>query len=957
MKKFIIILLTVFLPSVVVLAQQTGQISGIIVDAENGDTIIGASIGILGTTTGTSSDIDGNYNITDLEPGTYDLRVSYISYQTQNIIGVDVVAGKITKLDIAMQTEVANLDEITVTAKAVLDNEAGLLRQRQKSIAFSDAISAEAISQSGSGDAAAAMKKVVGASVVDGKYIYVRGLGDRYSSTHLNGAELPSADPNRKSFQLDIFPSNLLENIVTLKTFTPNKPGNFSGGLVDISTKDFPNQLSFQISASNSWNSQTSLDNTLLTSASSTDWLGYDDGGRDLPKEVENYFNNGATQFPSGTSASRDPGLADTLNNLSNAFNPDFTPESKTPFLNQSYSISIGNRASLFDRELGYVASLSYGQSYSQYANGFNGRYAQIGSSSQTDALSPIFEYSDEKGSRNIDLGGLVNFAYKITDDNKIGVTYMRTQSGSTSGRILNGTNEDATGTLSNSVLEYIERSLSSFQLDGKHYLPNLLKTTFEWKSTLATNTQSEPQRRQIALLAEDRVLGGQDTTLYSFPNGFALPSAFYRDLEESNVNLSADLTVPFVSFNNMGGNFKIGLSSIETEREFRENIFDFVLGSPNSVSLNELKGDLDAYFGMTGIIGQDNLGRPIFGVVPRRISDTRNNFDGDKSVFSYYAMIELPISSSLKVIGGVRVEDAEINIASLDTSVTKGRLSNRDLLPSLNSIYSLNDRMNLRASFTKTLARPTFRELAPYASAEFTNGGIERGNQNLKRTLITNYDLRWEWFPSAGDVIAVSGFYKEFDNPIESVIEIEFGDGDFTYQNVPEASVLGIEFEARKNLAFITEALRYFTISTNLTLVDSDVKIPEEELIVIRNTEPNASDERQLQGQSPFILNFDVSYSNPEIEFNSSLNFNSFGDRLSKVSAGASPDIFERSYNTLDFLMSKSISKNFELSFSAKNLLDPVIMRSQEFKNQEFVNSSYKRGRSFSLGVKYKIQ
>lgn len=956
MKKHILILTLLSFTSLVALAQEKGQISGTIVDAENGETIIGASVGITGTTKGDATDLDGNFTIRNLDSGLYSITVSYISYQTQTITDINVVSGETTKLDIALNSDVTNLDEITVTAEAILNNEAGLLRQRQKSIAFSDAISAETISQSGSGDAAAAMKKVVGASVVDGKYIYVRGLGDRYSSTHLNGAELPSADPNRKSFQLDIFPSNLLENIVTLKTFTPNKPGNFSGGLVDISTKDFPNQLSLQISTSNSWNSQTSLDNTLLTSASSTDWLGYDDGSRDLPDEVEDYFNNGASQFPSGTSASRDPGLADTLNNLSNSFNPDFTPENKTPFLNQSYSISIGNRASLFGRELGYVGSLSYGQSYSQYANGFNGRYAQIGSSNQTDALSPIFEYSDEKGSRNIDLGGLLNLAYKITEDNKIGMTYLRTQSGSTSGRILNGTNEDATGTLSNSVLEYVERSLSSFQLDGKHYFPNLLKTTFEWKGTLASNTQSEPQRRQIALLAEDRVLGGQDTTLYSFPNGFALPSAFYRDLEESNVNLSADLTIPFVSFNNIGGNFKIGLSSIETEREFRENIFDYVLGSPNSVSLNELKGDLDAYFAMTGIIGQDNLGRPIFGVVPRRISDTRNNFDGDKSVFSYYAMIELPISSSLKVVGGVRIEDAEINIASLDTSVARGRLSNRDLLPSLNSIYSLNDRMNLRASFTKTLARPTFRELAPYASAEFTNGGIERGNQDLKRTLITNYDLRWEWFPSSGDVIAVSGFYKVFENPIESVIEVEFGDGDFTYQNVPEASVIGIEFEVRKNLAFLTEALKYFTVSTNLTFVDSDVKIPEEELIVIRNTEPNASDERQLQGQSPFILNFDVSYSNPEIGLNSSLNFNSFGDRLSKVSAGASPDIFERSYSTLDFLMSKSISNNFELSFSAKNLLDPVIKRSQEFKNQEFVNSSYKRGRSFSFGVKYKI-
>lgn len=954
--KHFLTLLLLGLSTMLATAQDQGQITGIIVDAENGETIIGASVGITGTTKGAASDLDGNFIIRNVNPGTYSITVSYISYQTQIITDVLVKAGEVTKLNIALNSDVTNLEEITVTAEAILNNEAGLLRQRQKSIVFSDAISAEAISQSGSGDAASAMKKVVGASVVDGKYIYVRGLGDRYSSTHLNGAELPSADPNRKSFQLDIFPSNLLENIVTLKTFTPDKPGNFSGGLVDISTKDFPNEFSLQISASNSWNSQTSLNDVLLTEEGSTDWLGFDNGSRDLPNEVEEYFNNGASQFPSGTSASRDPELADTLNNLSQAFIPDFTTENKTPYLNQSYSISIGNRTTLFNRELGFVGSLSYGQSYSQYTNGFNGRYAQLGSSTQTDKLSPIFEYSDEKGSRNVDLGGLLNVAYKVTDDHKIGLTYLRTQSGSTTGRYLNGTNEDATGVLSNYVLEYVERSLSSFQADGKHYFSNLLKSTLEWKGTFASNTQNEPQRRQLALLAEDRTLGGRDTTLYSFPNGFALPSTFYRDLEESNVNLSADLSIPFNSFNNIGGSVKVGVSSIETDREFRENIFDFVLGSPNSVSLNELNGDLDAYFDMIGIIGEDNLGRPVFGVVPRRISDTRNNFDGDKSVFSYYAMLELPITNAFKLIGGVRIEDAEINIASLDTAVAKGHLSNKDLLPSINSIYSLNDRMNLRASYTKTLARPTFRELAPYASAEFTNGGIERGNQDLERTLITNYDLRWEWFPNSGDVIAVSGFFKDFDNPIESVIEVEFGDGDFTYQNVPDATVIGIEFEVRKNLGFITDALNNFTLSTNVTFVDSDVKIPEEELIVIKNTEPDAEETRQLQGQSPYIVNFDISYSNFESGFNSSLNFNTFGDRLSKVSAGASPDVFERSYSTLDFLMSKSVGKYFEVSVSAKNLLDPEIKRSQMFKGQEFVNSSYQRGRSFSLGLKYKI-
>tara|TARA_R110001599_G_scaffold8255_3_gene40133 strand:+ start:94276 stop:97152 length:2877 start_codon:yes stop_codon:yes gene_type:complete len=957
-KKLIIILLTVFLSSVGTLAQEAGQILGTIVDAENGEIIIGASIGIIGTTTGAASDIDGNYTIPNLAPGTYDLRVSYISYQTQNITGVEVVAGETTKLDIAMRTEVANLDEITVTAEAILDSEAGLLRQRQKSIAFSDAISAEAISRSGSGDAAGALKKVVGASVVGGKYVYIRGLGDRYTSSHLNGTELPSADPNRKAFQLDIFPSSLLENIVTLKTFTPDKPGNFSGGLIDVNTKDFPTERLFQVSTSIGYITNTTFEDVLLSERGDTDWLGHDDGGRSIPEFAVNYLNNPNNEnFPRANAGEKDPEIAQTLNLLAKSFSSDFEPDPINAYLNHSYGVTLGNKASLFGKELGYIASLTYGESFDSYDNGVNAGYELIGSPSDATGLTANFDYDDERGSRTVDIGGLINFAYKLSSNHKIKTTFIATQSGSQSGRLLNGFDQDFEGSdLSNRVVEYTERSLRSGQLGGKHSFPKLANSVIEWKTAYTKNTQDEPNRRLAVTQSEERVLAGNDTTIYSFPNGLKFPLRFYRELEEESYNASVDVSIPFVSFNGGKGSFKLGGLINQADRFFREDAFDFEADANQLLRRPDVRGNLDAYVGLSGIIGMDNE-EPIFGVLPREISDDRNNYDGKRDIASAYGMIELPIVDKFKIITGARIESAQIELVSQDTSVAIGNLDDSDLLPSVSAIYSINDNMNIRGSVTKTLARPTFRELAPYVTVNFSGGRQEVGNQNLQRTLITNLDLRWEWFPNPGEVIAVSAFGKRLENPIETVIDLQAPDGDrITYKNVEEGTVLGIEFEIKKNLGFISDAFRNFGLSTNLTLVNSEVDIPAEELEDIRQTDPNADDTRPLFGQSDYIINMDLAYENPDIGYTASINMNKFGDRLTAVSFGATPNVYERSYTTLDFLTSKTIGHSIELSFSLKNILNPDIVDSQEFKDQEFINSSFKRGRSFSLGVKYKL-
>ncbi len=281
-RGLLLALLGLFLFSTATYAQQ-GTISGVLVDAETGETLIGANVVAKGSAIGASTDIDGRYSF-KVDPGIYNLVFSYIGYNEVTVENVEVTAGEVTRIEMKLLPEAVQVGEVVVEAAARLNTDAGLLRERAKAVAVSDAIGADAISRSGSGDAAAAMTKVTGASVVGGRYVYIRGLGDRYTNTTLNGSTLPSADPDRKAFQLDLFPSALLENIVTLKTFTPDRPGDFSGGLVDVATKSFPESFTFQLSTSITYDDQASgIDNFLNYPGSGTDWLGRDDGARGLP--------------------------------------------------------------------------------------------------------------------------------------------------------------------------------------------------------------------------------------------------------------------------------------------------------------------------------------------------------------------------------------------------------------------------------------------------------------------------------------------------------------------------------------------------------------------------------------------------------------------------------------------------------------------------------------------------
>lgn len=989
--------LMVMLPTLLLLLThpakaQTGTLAGLVVDGENGETLIGATAVIAGTSTGDATDLNGRYEFV-AEPGTYTMVFSYLGFTSVTVEDVVVSEGEITRLEIELFAEALSYGEVFVSASVIEGSEAGLLRERARAIAVSDAISAESISRSGSGDAAAAMTKVTGASVVGGRYVYIRGLGDRYASTTLNGSTLPSADPDRKAFQLDLFPSALLDNIVTLKTFTPDKPGDFSGGLVDVSTKAFPESFTLQVSASMTYDDQASrIDNFLTYTGSDTDWLGYDNGLRALPDVLEG--KDPTEQLPResdlrdlrrGTTNLIRTARADSLNTFSRAFNNVMSPSFASTPVNHSFSAAAGGRLMLFGRPLGLTGSLTYSRSYNYYDDGvfsqwrlIGGDVASIENLFSTTYFGPdpdldIITKADPKeaasfkniqGSDEATWGGSGTIAFQPSDNHEIVFTALRTQSGVSQSTLLSGFRDQTGGaTFVTRALDYEERALQSFQFRGEH---GFAPIQMEWKVSLAQNSQEEPDLRFFSSTQNIREgIGGIDTT-YSLGGGNSPPpQRYFRNLNENSEGAVLDITLPFRQWGGLGARIKFGGRYDSSEREFRQRRFEYHEG--REVDYRDFEGDPGNYFSDEnfGVLDTLNVGDIVAynaGLYLQENSPSRANYDASLDILAGYLMIELPLTRQLKIVGGARIETTEMLTESFDQnlpdSLRTGLLDISDWLPSINVTYAITDDMNLRVAATRTLARPTYRELAPFQSFNFVGGDIQEGNPLLNRTLITNFDVRWEMFSRAGEILAVSGFYKLFDDPIERVLR-NVGEGRFvSFQNVDQARVFGLELEARKRLDTWTAipVIKNLSLGGNFSLVRSQVDIPEEEMIIIRASDPNASTTRSLEGQSPFLLNLSTSYENYNLGTVVGVYYTVFGDRLLSVTEGATPDVFEKARGDLDLTISQDLPANLRLKLTVKNLLGTDVRQIQTFKGRIYDYSSYSRSRTVGVGISYII-
>ncbi len=957
------ILAIVILMAQIAFAQDSGRIKGKVVDAQTGEGLPSVNVIIDQTTMGAATDLDGAYTINAIPPGTYTVVASMVGYARVQVTGVKVTDKEAAVLNFSLKAEVIQGEEVVVEAEALKNTEASLLKNRQKSVAVSDAISAEAITRSGSADVAEAMTKVTGASVVDGKYVYVRGMGERYGMTTLNGAELPSADPDRKAVQMDMFPSNLLDNIVTIKSFTPDKPGSFSGGMVDIGTKSYPDHFNFKISTSTTYNSQVNLSRDYLTySGSSTDFLGFDNGLRDVPG-----IASGKAWIPTFTEAQRNPQAAEQLDKVTRAFEPVMAPITDRAPIDRQLAFSVGDQVMLLNRPLGFQGSLTYKRGFSFYDDGRSERWGLSTNVEQTESLNGKALFADIRGSDEVTWGALAALSSKIHSNHELSFNAYYSQSGESSSRHLFGPwpdqfDQNSTSVFETRVLGYKERNLQSYQLSGEHYLPVFFSSRVDWLAAYTSNSQKEPDLRFFS----DHYTPGIDSISYNITtSNYAQPARYYRDMRERGPNVALNLETPFSLWNVSKGKLKVGGYYSNKDRDFEETRFEY-----NRPSIFRYNGNPSGFFsdGAIGIIGHDAArNRPVFGNYIQLAADPRGgNYSGYEKISAAYGMFDLALTNRLRFIGGARFEATRMRVEGADTtkevSRRLGQISEDDVLSSANLIYQITDNMNLRVAYGKTLARPTLREMAPYVSYEFINDYSFAGNVNLKRTLIDNYDIRWEWFDRPGEIYAVSAFHKHFANAIERSIVpgVTPDNPEITYRNVDAGLLFGVEVEVRKRLDVIANVLSNFQLGMNLSLIHSEVDIPQDKLARIKAVDPNRIEfteaTRPLQGQSPYLVNIDLGYDHAKTGTFIGIQYNRFGDRLTEVTSDATPDVYEKGRNTIDVNISQALMHYLNLQIGVKNLTNERIKFVHTYKDTDYIRRAYSTGRAFKLGLTYNI-
>ena len=941
MKHLLTFISLTFLTSLAV--AQNGTIRGVVSDKETGETLIGAAVFIEGTDHATGTDIDGNFEF-KLEPGTYNLKASYISYQDLVLNGVEVIEGEVTIIKLNMPTGTETLDEVVLEAKIEKNNESVVLLMQKNSNRVMDGISSQQIKRMGDSDAAGAIKRVTGVTVEGGKYVTVRGLGDRYSKTLLNGADIPSLDPEKNAVQLDLFPTNLIDNMLVYKTFTPDLPADFTGGLIDLHTKDFPDKLTVQFSGRWSFNDQSTFNSKFLTyEGGKTDWLGVDDGTRNAPANAENLPSDIA-----GFVGNLDENTATVK-----SFNKDMVASTKAPAMNQSYSISVGNQKSIAGKPFGFIVGLTYQKNNNFYDNGIIGRYV----SPNPGQLLPDKVLNDVKSNEDVLWGIMANANYKFNSNNKIGFTLLRNQGGNKITRQLVGRWSenslfDKNDRFYSQAQNFVQRAITTAQLKGTHYIESLGNGTVNWVSSFTLSGQKQPDFRLFAYDWEDGV--GYEIK----QQAYSPPTRFFREMSETNFDNKVHYTKPF-DYQGRKAEFKTGAAFLYKNRDFTEFQYDY-LDNENSFGAFMDDPDSGEQFinpdRISHFIADNNIitGYSTPGMYMRSNRQLSNSYTGTQTVIGAYAMATLPLTEKLKAIVGVRYERTDITVESENPNDDIGEVLANDFLPSLNLTYDLNKLMKLRAGYSRTLARPTFRELAPFSSYLFAGDYVLVGNPNLTRTVIDNFDLRWEWYPSLGDFVSASVFYKDFKDPIERRIAPEAQNLEVSFVNVPKATVLGAEVELRKELPFASNENYKTRFGINATYIYARTQVDSAEAAVRKEIDPSSKDTRPMYGQSPFIVNTYLSFISKKYDFGLNISYNIWGERLTFVSQGRVPDVYEQPRNVVDLTFEKGFNDKWRITFKAQNLLNPDYKQTHDFEGSEYIFSNYTVGRTYSFGVKY---
>jgi hypothetical protein len=928
--KKLLLSFTVLLSSIIAFSQ-TAKLNGKVINSKN-EPLAGATVTVSGVAKSVPADVEGRFTLT-LEIGKkYTLNVSSAGYTKKSLEDVVVAAGNDNVITIVLDNA-SQLQEVVVRTSVRKESTSALVNFQRNSTSVSSGLAADFIKRTPDKNTGEILKRVSGTSIQDNKYVVVRGLGDRYNTAFLNGAQLPSSEPDKKAFSFDVIPSSVVDNIIINKTATPDLTGEFAGGLVQVTTKDVPTHNFLTVGATLGWNTQSTGKDFISNERSSTDWIGFDNGSRDLPKG----FPSSRQQY---NALANQPNGLDKKLEYSRLFNDDvYRQTTSTAAPIQTYNIAWGTVKTLKnDAKIGTVLSVLYRKQML--------KYDVERSLFETDGLA-LQQYTDAQNKYSANLGAMANFSY-VKGNNKLSFKNLFNQYFEDNFYTRTGPNVDRAGDvrLYSSVLN--QRTFYTGILEGNHKI-SLGNSKLYWNAAYALNDKSQPDLRTTAYFRS----GIGSNNPYEWDQDDT--RRFFSSLKDHSVSGSAAWTIPFNALG-LRQTLKIGGSSIIKFRDFKSRIFRYVEAG------NDFNNDYRT-LPFDQIFAKQNISRN--GFVMEEFTNNQDKYFAVSVLNGGYAMFDNKLSDDLRVIWGARLEYFEQFLRTRDLSA-KQILINTEaykFLPSLNISYNVSNKNIVRLSASKTVSRPEFREIAPFQFFDYESTFGVRGNPDLKTTDIYNFDARFEMYPGAGEAITFGGFYKRFVNPIE--FRLDPGSvltrRNYFFQNAKDANTYGLELEVRKNLKFLggnSELLSDFSVFANFTYIFSQVSFNDELLGKV------VSADRPVQGQSPYLINGGLQYANSSNGLSATLLYNRVGNRLALVGYNSLgfPDIYENPRDVVDFQVSKKIlKKRGEIKLSFSDLLNQKIMYYENVdtertysKGSDRVFSSYKPGSTISVGFTY---
>lgn len=915
------------------------QIKGVVIDQKSKETLIGAVITVDGTNVKAITNIDGNFLIDGMKKDkTYTLYINYVGYKTQKIDGVQA---KDADQVIALQPDEQQLKEVTVTAVERRNTDAAMIQVAKNSPVIVSNVSAQEISRTQDTNAGEVIRRVPGVSLIDDKFVMVRGLSQRYNNVWVNGGAVPSSEADSRAFSFDIIPSSQIDNLTIVKSPTAEYPADYSGGFIIVNTKEIPAENSFNIAVGGNWNTSSAFKDFSYSKGSGTDFLGFDNGLRNLNGGIHADLNPqlDANGKPVGD-------YATSL--LGNGFNNDWLIKNKKPLGDLKLAASLNQRWMLGGRTLGMLAALNYTNEYRTYENMENNLYGIYDAAN--DKPNYLRHSVDDQYNNNVRLGAMINFTFLSKDGNhKYQLKNIFNQLATSRYTWRDGVS--AQSNLERSA-EYYYRSRTTYngQLTGKH---TFTSDALDWSIGYAYANRHLPDRRRY--LIDDALESG----VYALSTGNDI-SREWTQLDEHILSLGVNDKHHF-KFGNFEPDLQVGAYGEYRSREYQTRNFIYNW----NVSDNNMPSDFRHSDIPTLLSSEANMGYDKLYLLEEK--QMRNNYRGHNTLGAGYLALSLPFGK-LGIHAGVRFEHNDMELISNSRDYEKSESSRHyktdNVFPSLNTTYKINDQHQVRLSYGRSINRPEFREASSSVYYDFDLASNVQGNTELKNCYVDNLDLRYEWYPSRGELISLAVFYKHFDSPIEWTYTVAGGtDLIYSYKNAKSANNYGVELDIRKNLGFI--GLKDFSWSFNGALIKSKVQF-----------EKGAKEEdRPMQGQSPYLINTGIFYKNAPLKMDIALLYNRIGKRIIGVgrSEGSTgddsnsrvPHSYEMPRNTIDFSLAKKFGEHLELKLNVRDLLAEKIYYKQfadvtysdgSKKEVEEIARCYKPGRNIGLQAIYKF-